>query len=387
MDPGLYFHPVDFGMYGYENRTSRIHLGYQIRKDTLKVTGGSKGETRLALIGVQNESKTKNKGTASAPGEIRKQLYQLSNIEGLHGFVDLGDLKPGKSERDTYYALRDVVEYLNDSGAVAIVIGGGHDLSIGIARAFKDDDEFTLSVVDSRVDVKSNRQVTDASSFISAIIRENPGLFHLQMIGIQGHLVSPVILNYLKSLTYEAIGLGSIRDDSDLLEPLMRNTTFLSFDMSAVKFSDSPGQCIPSPNGLYSEEACQIFRYAGLSNKLKAIGLFEVNPGCDRSGVTTSLAAQMIWYFAEAFAQRRKETPAVDRSFFTKYYVETGNNIPPLTFYYHPSTMRWWLETDGEEGRKRYIACRKVDYQTAAGQEIPDNWWKYARKTGQMPKY
>ena len=158
MDPGLYFHPVDFGIYGYENKTSKIHLGYQIRRDTLKASGGSKGGTRLALIGVQNESKTNNKGTASAPGEIRKQLYQLSNIEGLHGFVDLGDLKPGKNDRDTYFALRDVVEYLNDSGAVAIVIGGGQDLSIGIARAFMDDDEFTLSVVDSRVDVRSEER-------------------------------------------------------------------------------------------------------------------------------------------------------------------------------------------------------------------------------------
>jgi hypothetical protein len=237
------------------------------------------------------------------------------------------------------------------------------------------------------VDVKISREATDASNFISAIIRENPGLFHLQMIGIQSHLVSPSVLNYLKGLTFEAIGLGGIRDDSDILEPLMRNTTFLSFDMSAVKFSDSPGQIIPSPNGLYSEEACQILRYAGLSNKLKAIGLFEANPAFDREGVTTSLAAQMIWYFAEALAQRRNETPSVDRSLFTKYYVENLDNIPPLTFYYHPSTMRWWMEMEEEGGRKRFIACRKVDYQTAAGQEIPDIWWKYARKTGRLPKY
>ncbi len=296
-------------------------------------------------------------------------------------------MNPGKKEQDIYYALRDVVEYLNDSGIVAVVMGGGQDLSIGIARAFRNEEEFTMSIVDSRVDIKTGRQVTDASNFISRILDENPNLFHLQMIGIQSHQVSPSILQYLRNLTYDYIQLGNLRDDFTVVEPMLRNTSFLSFDISAIKNSDASGHIRPSPNGLYGEEACQIFRYAGLSNKLMVLGLFEVNPVFDTSGLTSGLAAQMIWYFIEVLAHRKNESPSSDKSAFTKYFVEMESDLQPLTFYYQPSTKRWWIEIAREQGESWIIPCRETDYLAAAKQEIPDIWWKYARKTDKLSKY
>jgi len=387
MDPGLYFKPVNFEIYNHGGRFSKLTLGYQIQKDTLKSGDLKKGEIKVALIGVPNDTKTMNKGTSGAPGEIRKHLYQLSNIEGFRGIVDFGDLHPGKKEQDICYALRDIVEYLNDSGIVAVVMGGGQDLSIGIARAFREEEAFTMSVVDSRVDLKTGRQVTDASNFLSRILDENPKLFHLQMIGIQSHQVSPSILKYLRNLTYDYVQLGQLRDDLTVVEPILRNTTFLSFDISAIKNSDASGYFRPSPNGLYGEEACQILRYAGLSNKLMVLGLFEVNPVFDPSGLTSGLAAQMIWYFAEALAHRRKESPSGDKAAFTKYFVEMESELPPITFYYHPSTKRWWIEIAREQGDNWIIPCRETDYLIAAKQEIPDIWWKYARKTDKLSKY
>ena len=38
-------------------------------------------------------------------------------------------------------------------------------------------------------------------------------------------------------------------------------------------------------------------RYAGLSDKLTSLGLYEVNPRLDRQAQTAQLAGQMIWYF------------------------------------------------------------------------------------------
>jgi hypothetical protein len=267
-----------------------------------------------------------------------------------------------------------------------VLIGGGQDLGVGISRAFKAKRDFVLSVVDARVDVKTGRQVSDASNFLSRIIRENPEFYHLQMIATQSHLVPPAVLKYLRGMTFETLPLGKLRDDFSALEPLLRHTSFLSFDISAVRHADAPGHFHPSPNGLFGEEACQVARYAGLSPRLSVFGLFEVNPLADVAGCTTGLAAQMIWYFLEAFAHRRREDPSTDKAAFTKYFVEMEEHGEPVVFYHHPPTNRWWIEIFVEEGDSLIVPCLESDYKTAVQQEIPDVWWKYARKSDRLSK-
>jgi len=386
VDLNLYFDPVDFAHFEGGAGFSRHTLGHAIRKETLKLKGWSKGDIKVALMGVPVETGTTDRGCSGAPAAIREQLYRLANLATLRGIIDLGDLKPGKSPQDRYFALRDVTEYLADSGVTAVVIGGGQDLSVGISRAFSGKRDYVLSVVDARVDVKIGRQVWDASTFISRILRENPELFQLQMIAIQSHQVPPAVLDFLRVQTFEILTLGQLRDDFSALEPLFRHTTFLSFDISSVRKSDAPGQLHPSANGLFGEEACQVARYAGLSPRLSVFGLFGVNPGADRSGTTPGLAAQMIWYFLEAFAQRRKEDPVTDKTAFTKYYVEMEQHGEPVVFYHHPPTNRWWVGIFGHEGDSLIVPCRENDYKTAVKQEIPDVWWKYARKSDRLSK-
>jgi len=386
VDLRLYFHPVNFELLAENQKYGRHSMGHWIGKDTGSFALSKRGEIKVALIGVPEESGTSNKGCSKAPAAIREQLYRLSNLESLRGVVDLGDLKPGKTVRDTWFALRDVVEYLSDSGITTVVTGGGQDLSVGIARAFRGKSDFVLSVADARVDVKTGRQVTGSSNFISRILREHPHLYHLQMIGIQGHLVPPAILAWLREQTFDYLPLGRIRDDFQSPEPLLRNTSFLSFDISAVRQSDAMGQQKAEPTGFFGEEACRIARFAGLSPRLSVFGLFEVNPTLDSRGTTSALAARMIWYFLEAFAQRRSEDPSRDKEPFIKYFVELEKHGEPVLFYHHPPTNRWWIEISAEEGAGTIAPCSENDYKMAVKQEIPDIWWKFALKTDRLSK-
>jgi formiminoglutamase len=384
MDIVLYFNPVNFDLFEKEEKFGRYSLGHFIRKNTQKAAFSKKGEIKIVLFGIPDESGTLNKGTAKAPGIVRKHLYRFGCQDGLRGIVDLGDLKAGKSAADIHFALRDVVEFLSDSGIIAVVLGGGQDLSIGIARAFRDVNDFTMSVVDRRVDIKNSRQVTGSLNFISRILDENPMLFHLQMIALQSHLVPGAVLEKLRQLTFDYIQLGQLRDDFSLAEPILRNTTFLSFDISSIRQADVKGFYEPSPNGLYGEEACRISHYAGLSNKIKVFGLFEINPEYDYRETTSDLAAQMIWYFLEALIHRSNADPSTDLSVFIKYFVDIEGHS--LVFYKHTGTNRWWIEILNEDNENRIIPCRENDYINATKEEIPDIWWKFARKTNKSLK-
>ena len=45
--------------------------------------------------------------------------------------------------------------------------------------------------------------------------------------------------------------------------------------MGCIRVSDNPSVIKSSPNGFYAEEVCQIMRYAGISGRLKSLGIFN----------------------------------------------------------------------------------------------------------------
>ena len=88
---------------------------------------------------------------------------------------------------------------------------------------------------------------------------------------------------------------------------MIRNADLVSFDLKSIKSYYLPGNILPMPNGLDGEQSCQIMWYAGLSDKLSSIGLYGFNND-DRS-IGAQLIAQMIWYFAEGYANRKEDFP------------------------------------------------------------------------------
>src|SRR3546814_7034015 len=49
--------------------------------------------------------------------------------------------------------------------------------------------------------------------------------------------------------------LGQVVEDLQEAEPIIRGGNMLSFDMSAIRSPDAPGNANASPNGLYGEQA------------------------------------------------------------------------------------------------------------------------------------
>jgi formiminoglutamase len=387
MDIRYYFKPVHF--LKIQNGTylkKKNSLGYTIEKNTSLLTSENLNTFQVAIIGISDDTNTLNKGCSHAPDRIREFLYPLATVDQNVKIIDLGNLKKGIHQGDLYYAVRDVVDYLNDAKVTVLVLGGGQDLGIGIARAFKQEKYFQMSTIDPKIDIKSGREKFSSSNYISRILRESPDIFHVNFIGYQSYFVSSEAVKKVRYHQFEAIRLGKLREDISLVEPLLRDSHFVSFDISSLRIQDAPGYYDGSPNGLCSDEACEISKYAGYSNTLCVFGLFEVNPQKDIHDQTSRLAAQIIWYFLEGFTHRIHAEPERNTTDFIQYNVETEDPGAAMIFYQHTPTNRWWMRLEGLDKKSILVSCREADYKLASKKEIPPKWLMFLRKIDQLLK-
>lgn len=343
----------------------------------------------IAVFGVaEDRAALDNAGTARACDEIRKQWYTLFPGSWDVRIADLGNIRAGHTLSDTYYALSSSVSFLIGNRILPIIIGGGHDLTFAIYKAYEHLEQIVnMVVVDPRFDLGESQDELNSNTYLSRIIMQKPNfLFNFTNLGYQTYYVDQPALDLMKKLFFDAYRLGTITADLKSAEPLVRNADFLSFDVSAIRAADAPGHAQASPNGFTGEQACQLMRYAALSDKLSCIGLFEYNPVFDNRGLTAQLMAQMIWYAIEGYNNRKSDFPTANSDAFVKYIVPTADFSDGIVFLKSRKTDRWWMEVlCGNENRKKYaghyiIPCTYEDYKTACNNEIPDRWWQVYQK-------
>jgi formiminoglutamase len=134
------------------------------------------------------------------------------------------------------------------------------------------------------------------------------------------------------------------------------------------------------------EEACQICRYAGLSDKLKAFGVFGFRKVFDRQDQTAQITAQMIWYFLEGLLQRKGDFPA-SLDGLTEYIVERKDYESPLKFWKSRRSGRWWVQVSApsteNHAQQRLVPCSHNDYLSACQQEeLPERILNILKRFG-----
>jgi formiminoglutamase len=124
-------------------------------------------------------------------------------------------------------------------------------------------------------------------------------------------------------------------------------------------------------------------RYAGISEKISTFCLFNIVPDNDEKTRTSALSAQMVWYFLNAFNERKNESPVLSPKKFQKFIVNIEGVNDGIVFYKSIKTQRWWVEINyviNNDERTRVISCTQEDYLKAAKNEIPERWWKFYQK-------
>ena len=343
----------------------------------------------VVIVGVQEDRNScNNKGSEKGQDAIRKEFYQLYSLIDFQ-IADLGNVKKGQSVEDTYVAVSEVVKELILNGKFVIIIGGSQDLTYANYLGYEKMEQIINVVsIDNKIDVSNVAEENlNCSNYLNKIVLHKPNyLFNFSQIGHQGYLVKKSQLNLLEDLYFDAIRLGKVQEDIALCEPILRNADILSIDMKVMRNSEYASSQDLSPNGLFANEICQLMHFAGMSDKLSSVGIYEYIPELDKNGIGAKLIAQMIFFLVSGYYNRKGDYPMGLKSDNIKYVVHHDEIDHNLVFYKSPKSDRWWLEvpypprSDFKFERHHLVPCAYLDYESAMKENIPDIWWRTYRK-------
>ncbi|MCC6582919.1 MAG: arginase family protein [Chitinophagales bacterium] len=333
----------------------------------------------VAILGVEDyRGYITNKGTEKAADEVRKQLYQCSAFTNGMQLLDLGNIKAGATYVDTLVAVVETLHELFKHNVITIIIGGDAALSSAQFKAYEIfENQITVAQIASKV-VWENSDVDIHKTylkdfFLSGFLRK------YNLVAYQSYFIQEKQLSFLSSKNHDVLRVGKIREHVFEAEPFLREAAMVTYNINAIRYSDAPGQPDPSPNGLFGDEACAMARYAGMSDQLMSIGIYDFNPDLDKSNITAKQVAQMVWYFMEGISLRRNDYPIVDENDFNTYIVQIDDAENDFIFLKSKKSDRWWMKItyDKRDLQKHILVpCTYKDYLSALNNEIPERWMR-----------
>lgn len=328
-------------------------------------------EAGLVIVGCDEErggGVLRDRNRAHAPDIIRSEFYQLYYWHPDIRLADVGNIRQGASLADTYAALKTVIRELTDIGKTVVVLGGSHDLTLSQYYTYADKKHIIeATCVDALIDLDIH-SLQRSDNFLMEMLTGEPNyIHHYNHIGFQSYYVHPHMLETMDKLRFDCFRLGSVKDNIEEMEPVIRNSHLFTFDISAIANAFAPANRV-SPNGFSGEEACILMRYAGLSHNVNTVGIYGYMPERDREQLTAKQISHMIWYLIDGKSRGRREAALTDRDFFIEY--RTAFAEVETTFLQSKKTHRWWMQLPDN----KYIACSYQDYLLASSNEIPERW-------------
>src|SRR5665647_327122 len=276
----------------------------------------------IVLVGV-GESRGSGVFDASndAPDIIRKQLFQLHYWHNDITLADIGNIKTGASLNDSYAAVTTVLAELLQMNKTVVLLGGSHDITLAQYFAYQKLQQVVeATCIDATIDLRGESALR-SENFLLEMLTGEPNLVkHYNHIGFQSYLVHPRMLETMDKLRFDCFRVGKAKENIEEMEPVLRNTHLLSFDINAIKNSDAPAnEC--SPNGFTGEEACMLTQYAGMSTNINSFGIYGYQPRADIHELTAKQIAQMLWYFIDGKSRSKQEASMEDSSNFNEYHI------------------------------------------------------------------
>ncbi len=299
---------------------------------------------------------------------IRKEFYHLAWHFNDIPIADLGNMRNPNDDSTT-----QVLTELIDGDILPIIIGGIDHNPIPQFLAHKGLRQHNnIAIVNQRIPFSLN-----GKDYLNSILdKYSKSVFNIGFLGYQSHFIPSETLTWLDKQRYDGLRLGHIKSDIEDAEPIIRDADMMFFQLDALKASDCPGHKNPCPNGLTGEEACQLAKYAGMSNKLCSFGLSGYTPSNDQHGLGAQQAAQILWYFIQGFCSRKGDYPYTETN-MTEYIIDAKGygKHSSFTFWKSNNSGRWWVQlprTGELMKRHRLVPCSYKDYKNACNGEFPD---------------
>jgi formiminoglutamase len=323
---------------------------------------------KIAFVGVKNDS------TATENDAIRKELYSLVAHTSLETIlVDLGDILAGETPAETHAVLKTVIQELLELDIVVLVLCTNLEQGEALYQPL----EGLGKSVEATL-ISSHLPILEYQ-LLNRICAHTPNyLKNLNVLGFQSHYIPPKALDTLENLNFGYMRLGALKANIEEAEVYLRDAYLTLFNMNAVRHADAPGQIDVQPNGLTSEEACQLARYTGVSDTSRILGIFGYQEKSDPLLLTAKLISQLIWYYLDGYANRTQDSPEL-HSEFTKYRCDINDTQPPILFLKSKRTSRWWMNIEHpsrpeDERSTLCLPCTYDDYQVAASGDTPERY-------------
>lgn len=307
-------------------------------------------------------------GQSQAPDIIRRHFYGLYYWHQDVIIADAGNISTGSLFTDSYAALKTVVYELINDGKTVIILGGSHDLTLSQYHAYAENKRtIEATCVDALIDLNLESPFRHENFLMEMLTGEPNYIRHYNHIAFQSYFVHPRILETMDRLRFDCFRVGSVKETIDEMEPVIRNSNLLSFDITAVASAYAPSMSL-SPNGLNGEEACVLMRYAGMSPNINSIGVYGYEPQHDKDELTAKQISHMLWYVLDGRSRGFREAALDEKESFNEYHTAFAE--VETTFLQSKKTGRWWMQLPD----KKFIACSYKDYLLASSNEIPERW-------------
>lgn len=315
---------------------------------------------------------------------IRKAWYELSANFSNGEVLDLGHIYEDRE------ALNNTLNFLNNKDVLSIILSFDALPTLSacpLAKAACNITKANISLVSAALPYSLEKSLENPP-LINALWASRDDL-KINVFGFQSYYIDKLALAHLDKKDSELLRLGQLENNIQDIEPLIRGSHILSFDISAIKHSEAPLSTAPKAIGISAVNACQIMRYAALCNALQFINIFGYFGKGDIAlnfDITAGLIAQMIWFAIEANFKKVEDYPVIPAQL--QEYILICKDIDfPLSFFKNNRSDKWWFAMSEWEWMEKYIhnpfliPCSEEDFKTACEGELPERLWRYLIKT------
>ncbi|MFP5040746.1 formimidoylglutamase [Parasediminibacterium sp. JCM 36343] len=322
----------------------------------------------MVIVGCGEMRGTGGNNNTDAPDAVRKAFYALFHWHKNVSVADIGNVKMGASIQDTYAALKVVVAELIAKGKRVIILGGSHDVTLAQYGAYVSLEKIIeATCIDARIDLDMD-SVLAADNFLMEMLTGEPNFIkHYNHIGFQSYFVHPQMLEVIDKLRFDCFRVGKVKENLEEMEPAIRNSHLLSFDIAAIQHAHAPANLL-TPNGFTGEEACTLMQYAGMNSQMSSIGIYGYDAALDNHGLTAIQISHLLWYVMDGIYKSKQEAQLEDRSHFYEFTMAFAE--VETVFLQSKKTGRWWMQLNNDA----FIACSKLDYIIASNNEMPERW-------------
>lgn len=284
----------------------------------------------VAILGAPiDELVTNRPGTRFGPRAIRQAedvalpLARPSMELGVDPFaelrvVDRGDVEilPG-DPASGLASLRSIVAEIIAAGAMPLVLGGDHGITLSILEAIAaahGADGYSLIHFDTHADTdRSGGPYNHGTPFSRAV---ETGVLRGQntfQIGLRGAWPFPEEFDWMRSEGFrfapmdeiDERGLDRVLDDAIAHAAARAPRTYLSVDIDVLDPAFAPGTGTPEPGGLSTRELLHAVRRVTSSLDLCGMDMVEVSPPYDHADVTALAGHRIVLNALGGIALRR----------------------------------------------------------------------------------